>query len=315
MNKFAQYLEDITVGDPRQVANLAMYPLFRERRVSHDGFDAAEYLAFDDALAREWVTVTEVDEDGSVPTLLLNNTGDKPILLLDGEQLVGAKQNRTVNLTLLIAAGVKTEIPVSCVEAGRWSHRSRRFSGSDFMHFNRGRREKMEQLNVNMRHLDSRASNQSEVWRSIEEKRDAFGAHAPTSAMDDIYAENAQKLECFAHEIQPLPNQVGAVFATDGELSGFDLFASAEHLARYLPKLVRSHSLDALESASTSDHPAPPPSKKVSAFLKAFGSAKEEVYDAIGLGQDIRVESSDRVGAGLAWQEQPVHLAGFPKVA
>jgi len=46
------------------------------------------------------------------------------ILILDGEELVGAKQNRVVNTTLLIAAASSTVIPVSCVEQGRWDYDS-----------------------------------------------------------------------------------------------------------------------------------------------------------------------------------------------
>lgn len=315
MNKFAQYLQGVTVGPAVPSANLAMYPLFRHAGLGNDDFDAGEYLGFDEALKENWVTVTELDEQGSVPTLLLDNSAPKPVLLLDGEQLVGAKQNRTVNLTLLIAAGAKTEIPVSCVEAGRWSRRSQRFRNSDYMHFNRGRREKVEQVNRNMRRHRSRAADQGEVWRSIDEKQDALAAESPTSAMDDVYARSRRRLGDYESDLIQVPGQTGAVFAINGEISGFDLFANPGHFSRYLPKLIRSHALDALETASepVGKAVALPPADEIAAFLKGFSRANEEAYDAIGLGQDIRVETPDRVGAGLAWQGAPVHLAGFPK--
>jgi hypothetical protein len=37
------------------------------------------------------------------------------VLILDGEELVGTKQNRIVNTTILVAAGCEIVIPVSCV--------------------------------------------------------------------------------------------------------------------------------------------------------------------------------------------------------
>ena len=43
--------------------------------------------------------ITEVSEGGSVPELRVVNKGDARILVLDGEELRGAKQNRVLNTT------------------------------------------------------------------------------------------------------------------------------------------------------------------------------------------------------------------------
>ncbi len=309
MKAFSHYLENTTLGDPVVSGNLAMFPLYRAGDAK-----PADYLCFDEALEKEWVTVTEVDESGSVPTLLLDNRAGQPVFLLDGEQLIGAKQNRTVNLTMLIAAGVKTEIPVSCVEAGRWSRRSKRFRGSRYMHFGRGRRDKMAQVNRNLRDNRSRRADQGQVWNRIDEKRAAFAAEAPTAAMDDIYESAAPRLGDFERDLKPAPGQVGAVFAIDGEVSGFDLFADAAHCAKYFTKLVSSHALDAMETAADAAG-QPPAREKVTAFLKGFDDAKEEVHDAVGLGRDLRVEAAKVIGTGLVWEERCIHLAGFPKEA
>jgi hypothetical protein len=60
---------------------------------------------------------------GQRPRAALVNKGSRPPLIVDGEELVGAKQNRVVNLTILVAAASTLKIPVSCIEAGRWSAR------------------------------------------------------------------------------------------------------------------------------------------------------------------------------------------------
>ena len=57
---------------------------------------------------------------GSVPDLLVENRGDVRVLFLEGEELIGAKQNRILNTSVLVAAHTKVKIPVSCVERGRW---------------------------------------------------------------------------------------------------------------------------------------------------------------------------------------------------
>lgn len=312
MNQFAQYLETVCVGEPVSSGNLAMFPLFPSNGSASP--DAAQYITFEEALGKDWVSVTEVDEAGSVPSLLLDNSGPQPILLLDGEQLVGAKQNRTVNLTLLIAAGIRTEIPVSCVEAGRWSRSSRQFRSSRHMHFNRGRREKMDQVSRRLRQDGARYADQGKVWDRISEKQAAFSAEAPTAAMDDIYAHTAPRLEDYERELKPEPSQVGAIFVIDGEVSGFDLFAHPEHFRRYFRKLVSSHALDALETQAGVPTAAPG-KEQITAFLEGFRDADEEEYEAIGLGSDLRVETPELIGAGLARDGDYVHLTGFPKAA
>jgi hypothetical protein len=85
--------------------------------------------------------VEEVSEGGSVPNLLVRNGTGSRVLFLEGEELRGAKQNRVLNTSVLVAAGSTTTIPVSCVEQGRWRYRSRHFvlggshSSSKLRHF------------------------------------------------------------------------------------------------------------------------------------------------------------------------------------
>jgi len=85
-----------------------------------------DWLTLDEA--GDDVVVTEASGGASVPTLEVSNAGDRPLLLLDGEELIGAKQNRVLNTTVLVDAHSTVTIPVSCVEAGRWAFRTARFA-------------------------------------------------------------------------------------------------------------------------------------------------------------------------------------------
>ena len=78
-----------------------------------------DYDTLDVALARGTLHITEVSESGHVPEIKVLNEGQLPVLIIDGEELVGAKQNRTVNLSILIPATADVVVPVTCVEAGR----------------------------------------------------------------------------------------------------------------------------------------------------------------------------------------------------
>src|SRR5207244_13561288 len=67
-----------------------------------------------------FVQITEVSESGSVPVLRVHNALDVRAFLMDGQELVGAKQNRILNTDVLVPAKATLAIPVSCVEQGRW---------------------------------------------------------------------------------------------------------------------------------------------------------------------------------------------------
>ena len=86
------------------------------------GRAAPPYLTAAEALAAGTLSIGEVG-GGSVPQLVLKNAGTLPVLLLDGEHLEGAMQNRVLNATVLAAPEHETVIPVSCVEQGRWGYR------------------------------------------------------------------------------------------------------------------------------------------------------------------------------------------------
>lgn len=63
------------------------------------------------AEAGDRVRITEVDDEGSVPELRVANLGDLPLLLLDGEQLVGAKQNRIPQIHCAHRPSVRAVLP------------------------------------------------------------------------------------------------------------------------------------------------------------------------------------------------------------
>src|SRR3954471_9137524 len=117
-------LPDVSVGDPIRYESLFVFPLFSPPE------GVVDYLLSDDAIQAGSVTVEEVSEGGSVPDLLVTNLGDSRVLFLEGEELRGAKQNRVLNTSVLVAARSKTTIPVSCVEQGRWRYRARQFGSS-----------------------------------------------------------------------------------------------------------------------------------------------------------------------------------------
>lgn len=225
MQIIRESLQGLALGAPQVHQNLALFPL-----TADDGA-APDYLLLDEALDRKLAQVTEVSSGGSVPELAFENSSAEKILLVDGDELLGAKQNRIINLSILVGGGKKLVIPVSCVEQGRWSYRSRHFGSAKRTLFSKARAKKMQQVSASMRERGDRCSNQSEIWKDVEEKVMFSMPDSPTMSMSDAYDGSVGKLNEYVGAFRAAPGQRGAVVALgegeDVRLSGGGLAGGA----------------------------------------------------------------------------------------
>jgi hypothetical protein len=293
----------LTIGQPTRVDNLTVYPLIAERDRQPG------YLTLDEALEAGMARVTEVSEGGHVPELRFDNESGKPILLVDGEELVGARQNRILNLSILVGAGRKLTIPVSCVEQGRWAWKSRNFASGKRKLFAKARAAKIRSVSNSMKFSSSRRSDQAEVWAAIADKSASLGVFSDSSAMADIYHQREDRLQAFEGGFKPLPGQVGAVVAIGSRVAGAEVFDSSTTFAKFLRKLIGSYALDAIEEGE--DAGAAPSLEQVRAFLKTLEEAPAERFAALGEGEDLRLSAPKLQGAALAVGGEVVHLAAF----
>jgi hypothetical protein len=298
-------LADVQVGAETTFGNVTMFPLFGGNKGSPD------YLTLDEALAQGGVRITEVSPEGRVPNLKFDNESDHLVLLLDGEELVGAKQNRVLNLTILAPAHHAFTIPVSCVEAGRWARTSVRFTASPHAYFAGGRAKKMTQVSESLARTSKRRSDQDQVWADIDAKAEDLKVASATDAMYDIYDRYAKHIDDYVRAFPPIDGQVGAAFAINGTIIGFDLFDYAQTLRELLPKLVRSYALDAI--GATQEKPVPVQSTAVKDLLLAVNSAEGKSFPAIGEGVDVRFTAPNFTGAALVAKARVVHLNVFRK--
>jgi hypothetical protein len=305
----AGLLHALRLGDPVVHRGLAVVPLFGDLPRGPD------YQTFGEALRAGTCRVTEVSEGGSVPQLLVANTGARPVFLLDGEELIGAKQNRIVNLSILVPAARDLPIPVSCVEQGRWHYRSREFAESPRTMYPSARAAKMAQVSASFER-GGRHADQGAVWDEIAAKAARMAASSETSAMSEIFARHEGTIEEYVAPFAALPGQVGAVFVLGGRAVGLDLFDAPATLAAYLPKLVRGHALDALDASMGGAGATRPASGAVAVaeaqhVLEALAGCGAQAYPAVGLGQDLRLRGETIEGAALQVDGTFVHLGAF----
>jgi len=296
--------EGLATGEARTHRKLSMLALMGADR------PGPAYLLLNDAMAAGLVTVGELSEGGSVPELLLDNRADRPVLAVDGQELIGARQNRVLNLSLLLAAASKTVVPVSCVEQGRWRYESRDFSPSRNMMFASAKMSKSSHVTRSMRRDGSRHSDQGDVWDRVASKFEALGKESPTMAMDRVFVDFDADLGGFAQALTPVEGQRGAVYLVDGVLAGVELFDRAATFAALHESLTRSYAMDAIEAERRK--PAHRDVGDAAQFLSTLATTEAEVWPAVGLGEDWRSSDAAVVLGALVVDGVAVHASASP---
>ncbi len=305
MTPIAATLAAISVGQPKHAGRLTVFPLLG----SSDA--PSTYLLLDEALAKGVAHVTETSTSGSVPELRFENRSDQPILIVDGEALVGAKQNRIVNISILVPPQSITSIPVSCVERGRWSYRRPDFGSADHVLYSKSRAQKARHVSASLNTSGRARADQGAIWNDIAEKSERMAADSRSEAMDALFAKTDRDLENLELRLQPEIDQVGAVFALDGSVLGLEVFDVADTWRRFARKVYRSYGLDALDPG-TLLHDG---SIDVHEWLQAVATAPVARFPSIGLGQDARFEHPRVSGGALIVGQTMIHCAAFDLAA
>lgn len=290
---------EVTVGAPVVRGGMALYPLFSTGPV------AGSYLAGPQAATAGVVEVTELDEGAEVPELQLVNTGTIPVLLVEGEMLLGAKQNRTLNLSVLCPQGAVTTIPVSCVEAGRWGQPQAASRSAHHANLEL-RRAKTVSTIRHERMGAGKVSDQGAVWDQVDLQLGRLECASPSAALEDAFAAASERNRPRLDDLRPAPGQVGVVAVIGGEPVAVDLFDKAETLDAYWEAIVSGYALDGLDADK-----APTDVAAVETFINQLDHVVAEPVPAVGLGDEVHFESDRVAGAALMWDDVLVHLAAY----
>ncbi|HYV75417.1 MAG TPA: DUF6569 family protein [Candidatus Binatia bacterium] len=271
--------------------------------------DPLTYSTLDEALEAHWIEVVESTEAGQVSRIKIINRSTQMVFLMAGEQLVGCKQNRVMNSSIMVPPRAEMALPVTCVERGRWGYSSSAFSSARTSSHYALRAMMTRQASQSYRSAGVPMSDQKEVWGEVSRKLGAMGSPSSSDAMQDVYRNYDLKLRELEEKL-PAPSDCnGAVFSIAGSIVGTDFFDNADTLRKLWPKLIRSCSIDALErparnERSTSVH-------EISSWLEASASATQESFPSPGIGLDVRIEGKDVLGASLVIDDHPVHMELF----
>jgi hypothetical protein len=291
--------DGLRVGPPQIAGTLTLFPIFRVGA----GLD---YITLAEAQERKSVEITERGLLGTVSRLVVKNAGVLPVLLIDGDVLLGLKQDRVLNTTILVPAKSKLEIPVSCVEAGRWHPRSARARRSDFSVSPGIRAAKLKAMILSTRASGKFDSDQGAIWNEVEKYVGTLGVASETHAYSDIERQRRPQIEERLAQLKPADGQSGVLAAVGGKPISFDLFDKPSTLSRFWQGLIGSYITESLATAASE---APVDVEAATAWIRGLGAGKASVHPAVGMGEAALITGVGHDLSALVVEGVPIHIA------
>ncbi|MFM2182331.1 MAG: hypothetical protein RJB61_625 [Actinomycetota bacterium] len=317
---FLPTLTDAAIGSPITRGGVSLFPVY----LPGSPVPASPVITGPGA----GVEIVE-QPNATVPTLRATNLSNQPVLLVEGQVVRGGQQDRVLNVSIVVPAGQSIDIPVSCVEQGRWSQGSHFDDGRSFA-TRRVRRAKTHSVSQSVRQRGDRYSNQSAVWATVGHEMDRLGVEHPSRsllAIDDVARGQAERPA--QHEPQreshfdvimraideltacgPLPGQCGVVVAHGGRPVSLECFATPALLSAHWPALVRSIMLDAPEGSVSR-----PSATRALKFVRDAASRRADATPGVGLGTELHIRSSRLVGQAVVVDDCVLHASAFALAA
>ena len=294
-------LDTIAIGWPITRLGVSFFPVYL----------AANELPAITTGETSGLVVDELDEP-SVEALRVRNAGDNPVLVVEGEHFLGGKQNRAVNVTVLVPALADLEIPVSCLERGRWGRR-RASARDDAFAAGPVRAAKNAGVAASMQRSGSREGDQCAVWDEVDAMLRRSSVESPTAAAEHIKQSAYRRAPSRAAAIEklaargPLPGQCGIVVAHGRLVTTMDLFGAPHLLAAHWGALIRSHLLESSVAEGS------PSARRALEIVRRFASTPAQEAPGVGLGVEHRVTDDRFVGHALTFDGAILHAAFFTR--
>lgn len=261
-----------------------------------------DYVTLAAALAAESVAIAELNEP-QVNALAVTNRGQCPVLITDGDTLIGGQQNRVVNSTVLLPPG-RTILPVSCVERGRWRPDAQGFAISESV-YPTLRRAKSAQVGRSLRSGAEHRADQGAIWQEVAARQSVSASRSTTEALRDLYTGLDDRLAAYTDALRYPADTVGLIVGYGGRIVALELFDAPETLAGCWSRLIRAAALDTLTGKPDIAIPLPRAVRMLHRPQRATG----HLFATPGLGEDLRLAGGGVDGAALLYEGVVVHAA------
>lgn len=233
---FEALVEGLVPANPQTQGSLTIFPLLAPGIIPQ-----ATYLSLEAAQAKRIIKIREVSEAGDVPSLIVENRGKVGVLILDGEELAGARQNRVLNTNVLVPPRTNVKVPVNCSEHGRWHYTSQGMESSGHLMPSDLRRRKKDYVRESLEMGAGFEGRQHDVWEDISAYAEGLGARSDTGAMKDALDQFRSRADEMLCGFPPSPGQRGVAVFLDGAFLGLEYLSREEVYRSCHEKVLRSY--------------------------------------------------------------------------
>ncbi len=204
--------------------------------------------SMDQLFEEELVSVEEIGIDGRVEEVNVKNFSKDFLFVPDGEAIVGAKQNRIAERSVIIAPYFSQKIPVKCVEQYRWNYEEgTEFAKSDFVLHPKAREEKAELL---IKGENSKIQNA--VWNNISNLSEKHEVSCMSMDLGDIL-HSSKKYYDIDYFDRIKDSNFNAYIVSGAGRTFIEFFYDDEVCKRHVKKSIKGWMADADDLTKTLD--------------------------------------------------------------
>jgi hypothetical protein len=279
------------LGQPVFLRNLRVYPIQAENSNGLSLATVEQTLSAGQGEFREL-------KDPAIDEIVFINRGDEPVLMLDGEEIMGALQNRIIASSTIAEPRSDSRIPVVCAEEGRWDEIGKFKTGNYSYPSLRALLTKSRQ---------ARSDVQKKIWQEIDRKISVTKTHSATSSMHDIFDNLSDEIDRYVEDFHSLgQGTIGIIGIAGNRILGCDIFHDLKIYRKVEKKLIKSYALDALEYRIKNSDPL-----DIEGFFKklAVSIGKKRTGKKT---RHFRIKKDNVSGQALVYQGKTVHVSAFP---
>lgn len=271
-----------------------------------------DYVSSTEAIEKNYVEIKEVNEGGSVNNLFVINYSDKFVFFMDGDILQGAKQNRVINTSMLVAPKTKINVPVSCVEAGRWRYSSSKFYSSEHIAPSKLRSEKAKHLKKNLEEKNEYYSDQGVVWNKVSDYEAMHRMSSATSDLSSIYNGRKSEFNEFIKSFEINGEANGTAIFVKNKILNIDVFNRGNIYSEYFPKILQSAAMETYHLKESLQPLSEAEAKyKTNDFFDKYENLEFSTHKSLGAGEERRFETKEFTGLELNYEEHMIHLTSL----